>query len=239
MELRDYLKILRRRWWVVLLLAGIAAGSAYAFSKLQEPVYRSTITLSIEPSRASDYGQTLAIKNVLRNYAEQLKARGMAQRVVDTLQLDVKAEELLSRIAVDPDEANYTIRIEAKDRSNANAPRIAQTYAELFVQKRQIANLEVDQRDRILTSLVDNASAPEIFSPRTSVNVAAGGLLGILLGLIVLFVLEWLESDVVRSGEDVERYAGVPVIGLIPTISAREEAARRAPAARLAFWKRA
>jgi hypothetical protein len=43
-------------------------------------------------------------------------------------------------------------------------------------------------------------------------------------------VLEWLESDVVRSGEDVERYAGVPVIGLIPTISAREEAARRAPA---------
>src|SRR5512139_2328543 len=99
MELRDYLKILRRRWWVVFLLAGIAAGSAYLFSKLQEPVYRSTITLSIEPSRASDYGQTLAIKNVLRNYAIQLTARDMAQRVIDTLQLDVKREELLARIA--------------------------------------------------------------------------------------------------------------------------------------------
>lgn len=239
MDLRDYLKILRKRWWIIVAVAVIAVGSAYGFSKVQETIYRSTIKLSIEPSRASDYGQTLAIKNVLRNYVERLRTRKMAQQVIDQLQLDIQPLTLLGKVAVDSDEANYTIQIEAKDKSGANAQRVAQTFAELFVQQRQIANLEVDQHDRILTSIVDSAEAPEVFSPKTSVNMLAGGVLGGLLGLIVLFVMEWLESDVVRSNEDVERFIGVPVIGSIPTISTRESGAARTAGARLAFWRRA
>ena len=239
MDLRDYLKILRKRWWVIALVAVIAVGSAYAFSKTQPVIYRSAIKLSIEPSRASDYGQTLAIKNVLRNYVEHLRTRRMAQKVIDHLQLDIKPEALLGKVAIDPDEANYTIQIEAKDMSAAEAQRIAQTFAELFVQERQIKNLEVDQRDRILTSIVDSATAPEIFSPKTSINMLAGGVLGALLGLVILFVLEWLESDVVRSHEDIERFTGVPVIGSIPTITTREAGAADAPRPGFAFWRRA
>ncbi len=239
MDLRDYLKVLQKRWWIIVLVAAIAAGSAYGFSKLQDTIYRSSIKLSIEPARSSDYGQTLAIKNVLRNYSDQLTTRKMAQRVIDTLQLDIKPEALLGRLAVDPDEANYTIQIEARDRNGGVAQRVAQTYAELFVNQRQIANQERDQTDRILVSILDDAGAPEVYSPKTSVNVLAGGVLGGLLGLIILFVLEWLESDVVRSNEDVERYVGVPVIGAIPTIGARQPRAAGAGVARLAFWKRA
>lgn len=239
MELRDYLKILQKRWWIIVLVAAIAAGSAYGFSKLQDTIYRSSIKLSIEPARSSDYGQTLAIKNVLRNYSDQLTTRKMAQRVIDTLQLDIKPDALLGRLAVDPDEANYTIQIEARDRNGGTAQRVAQTYAELFVNQRQIANQERDQTDRILVSILDDARAPEVYSPKTSVNVLAGGVLGGLVGLIILFVLEWMESDVVRSNEDVERYAGVPVIGAIPTIGARQPRGSSAGMARLAFWKRA
>lgn len=238
MELRDYLKVLQKRWWIVALIAVIAVGSAYVFSKMQPTIYRSTVKLSIEPARASDYGQTLAIKNVLRNYVEQLKTRKMAQKVVDQLQLDISAETLLGKVAVDPDEANYTIQIEGKDQMGATAQRIVQTFAELFVQQRQIANLEVDQRDRILTSIVDSVTAPDIFSPKTSINMLAGGVLGALLGVVILFALEWLESDVIRSNEDVERYIGVPVIGSIPTITTRE-ANGAAARPRLAMWRRA
>jgi len=54
-----------------------------------------------------------------------------------------------------------------------------------------------------------------------------------------LAMLEWLESDIIRSSEDVERYIGVPVIGTIPTITARETATTSAARPRLAFWRRA
>jgi capsular polysaccharide biosynthesis protein len=238
MELRDYVKVLRKRWWVIALIALIALASAYGFSKTQPTVWRSTIKLSIEPSRGSDYGQVLAIKQILRNYALKLTSGLMAQQVVDKLQLDIPASALLGQVAVSPDEADYTIQIEAKDQSAATAVKIVQTFANLFVQERQIKNLDVAQQDRILVSIADNPTAPDIFSPKTSINMLAGGVLGALLGVIILFALEWLESDVVRSNEDVERYIGLAVIGSIPTITTREAAPGLAARVGPAFWNR-
>jgi capsular polysaccharide biosynthesis protein len=46
----------------------------------------------------------------------------------------------------------------------------------------------------------------------------AGGLFGLLVGFVVVFVLEWLEADVLRTSEDVERHLGMAVLGLIPTL---------------------
>jgi capsular polysaccharide biosynthesis protein len=239
LELRDYVKVLRKRWWVIALVALIAIASAYGFSKTQPTIWRSTVKLSIEPSRPSDYGQVLAIKQILRSYAQKLTSGIMAQKVIDQLQLDIRPETLLSQVAVSPDEADYTIQIEAKDQNGATAVRIVQTFAELFVEQRQIENLVVNQQDRILTSVADNPAAPDIFSPKTSINMLAGAVLGALLGVIILFALEWLESDVVRSNEDVERYIGLAVIGSIPTITTREAAPGAATRARPAFWNRA
>jgi capsular polysaccharide biosynthesis protein len=39
---------------------------------------------------------------------------------------------------------------------------------------------------------------------------------GALLGVVVVFLLEWLESGVVRRSQDVEKYLDIPVIGSIP-----------------------
>ncbi len=238
MDLRDYLKIIRKRGWVIVLIALIAIGSAYVFSKTQPTIYRSSIKLSIEPARP-DYGQTLVIKNILRNYVQQLSTRRMAAKVSEQLQLDIPAEALLGKVGFESDEANLTIQIEAKHPDGAVAQQIVQTFADLFVQQRQIVNLEIEQRDRILTSIVDNTTAPEVFSPKTSINMLAGGVLGALFGVIIVFVLEWLESDIVRSSEDVERYIGVPVIGSIPSIGARASTQASPARQRLVFWKRA
>src|SRR5260370_36257527 len=82
LELRDYVKVVRKRWWVIALVALIAVASAYGFSKTQPTIWRSAIKLSIAPSRASDYGQALAIKQILRNYSLNLTTGIMAQRVI-------------------------------------------------------------------------------------------------------------------------------------------------------------
>ena len=225
MLLKDYLKILRKRGWIILLVALVAVGSAYVFSKLQTPVYRSAIKLNVEPTRA-DYGQTLVIKGILRQYADNIRTRKMAQKVVDQLQLDISPETLLGKLAVDPTEDNLTLTIEAKmeasDVRYDQTRRVVVKFAELFVEERQLKNLEVDQRDRVVTSIADDPTGPNLFSPRASINMLAGGVLGALLGLVILFALEWFESDIVRSGDDVERFTGLPVIGSIPTITPRQ-----------------
>jgi capsular polysaccharide biosynthesis protein len=182
-------------------------------------VYRSTVTLSAVPSRPADWGQTQAIKSLLRNYVQQMQSPGLVQPVIDKLQLDVSPQKFISQVSFNAAEDTMTIAIEARHPIPAVAAKMGQTLAETFVSGHNQENLQIDQRDRILVSILNNATSPDIFSPKTSVNVLAGAILGALIGVIIVFVLEWLESDVVRTAEDVERYIGVTVLGAIPTVT--------------------
>jgi capsular polysaccharide biosynthesis protein len=53
--------------------------------------------------------------------------------------------------------------------------------------------------------------------PKTKINAAAGLVFGAMVGVIVIFMLEWIDSGVVRRSEDIERYLDIPVIGKIPS----------------------
>ncbi|MCL4487771.1 MAG: Wzz/FepE/Etk N-terminal domain-containing protein [Chloroflexi bacterium] len=218
MQLQDYARVLWKRGWIILLLAVLTAGSAYVFSKLQTPIYSSTVTLSAVPARPSDYGQTLAIKNLLRNYVQQMQSPNITQQVIDKLQLDVTPDKFDSELNFNADESTLLITIEARHPNPAVAAMMAQTLAETFFSTHNQENLQIDQQDRILVNILRNASSPVIFSPKTSVNTLAGAILGGLIGVLIVFVLEWLESDVVRTLEDAERYIGVTVLGSIPSM---------------------
>ncbi len=218
MPLQQYARVLWKRGWIIILLAALTTLSAIAFSKLQTPIFRSSVTLSVYPARP-DYGQTLAIKNVLRLYVRQMQSPFITQQVIDKLQLDVTPEKFLTYVNFNADEADLVITIEARHPLSANAPKIAQTLSETFLSFHNQENLQIDQRDRILVGLLNNATSPELFSPKTSINAIAGAILGALIGVLIIFALEWLEADVVRTTEDVERYLGVPALGLIPTVA--------------------
>ena len=56
--------------------------------------------------------------------------------------------------------------------------------------------------------------------PRKTLTVLAAGLLGGVLGLIYVIVMEQLNRSF-RSGEDLERTTGLPVLGLIPSAPVR------------------
>jgi len=218
MPLQQYGRVLWKRGWIVILLAALATLSAIVVSKLQTPIYRSTVTLSTVPSRP-DYGQTLAIKNLLRLYVQQMQSPFITQQVIDKLQLDVTPQKFNTYVDLSGSESDLVIKLEARHPIQETAPKIAQTLAETFISFHNQENLEIDQRDRILVKFLNNATSPDLFSPRTSINALAGAILGALIGVLIVFVLEWLESDVVRTTEDVERYLGVPALGLIPTLA--------------------
>jgi capsular polysaccharide biosynthesis protein len=227
MSLQQYARVLYKRGWIILLLAAIAALSAYGFSKLQTPIYSSAVTLSAVPARPSDYGQTLAIKNLLRNYVQQMQSPGITQQVIDKLQLDVTPDKFVSQLNFNADESTLLITIEARDPNTTVAPKMGQTLAEIFVSKHNQENLQNDQQDRILVSILRNATSPVIFSPKTAINTGAGAILGALIGALIVFALEWIESDVMRTSEDVERHIGVTVLGLIPMQGENKETGAR------------
>ncbi len=50
MEFTDYIRILRKRWWIILVAVVLTAGCAFVFAKLQHPLYTSTAEIVIEPA---------------------------------------------------------------------------------------------------------------------------------------------------------------------------------------------
>ncbi len=239
MDLREYARVLIKRGWIIVLIALVGAVGGFAFSKLQKPIYRSTITLTATPTRPSDYGQTLAIKNLVRQYSRQLQTKAMAQQVLGKLQYDISPEKFLSEVSVSAQEDDLTLDVEVKDPTKDMVQPLVQTLAENFVIQHQQENLQIDQNDRILVNILENAGPIEQFSPKTSINTAAGGILGGLVGVMVVFVLEFLQSAFLRTTEDVEKQLGLTVLGAIPTLSDKSSATAAQGTARRWFWQRA
>jgi capsular polysaccharide biosynthesis protein len=214
MELRDYLRILRQRGWIILVTAVLTAAAAFGFSKMQTEVYKSTLTLLVRPAR-TDFGQSQAAKELLGNYELWLNSTYQAQQVIDILQLDMTAEQLLSDFEVSSDNFRLAVKLSVENTDPDLANDIARVWGELLIQDQNAENDKNRQEDRITIRFQDDPRAG-LDRPKTTINTAAGGVFGAVLGIIIIFVLEWIESGIVRRPEDVERYLDLPVIGAIP-----------------------
>jgi capsular polysaccharide biosynthesis protein len=107
------------------------------------------------------------------------------------------------------------LRIEVEHPNGDVANDIAREWAGLFIQWRNQENEEVRREDRIDAEILDDP-VYGIERPKIAINTAAGGILGFLIGLGIVFVLEYLESGIIRSPDDVDRVLAIPVLSAIP-----------------------
>jgi capsular polysaccharide biosynthesis protein len=218
-ELRDYIHVLIKRGWIILLVAAVTAGSAFVFSKVQTVVYRSSIQLNVIPARL-DWGLQQTIQNLMRNYSLEIKSRTTAQKIINRQQLDLSIDDLLAMMTVSPIETDFLMQIDIDDIDPDRAQLIAQTAAEIFVEDKRVQMLEQEKRDRVDVSIRDDAAPGAVFWPKTTLLVLAGALFGLLAGALVVVGLEWLAADIVRSSKDIERHAELTVLGSIPASAA-------------------
>jgi len=226
-QLKDYIRIVAKRGWIILLVAVITTVSALVFSRIQTPIYRSTIYLNVWPARL-DWGLQQTIKGLMRNYTGEIASRNTAIKVIDRLQLDITPDELREKLTVSPIESDFLMQIDADDYDPLIARDIAQTTAEVFVEHISVYMLDQDKSERVEVSIRDYALPGTLHKPKWKINALAGAILGILVGGLIVFVLEWLEADILRTSEDVETRTGMPVLGVIPNMATRNRAARRA-----------
>lgn len=214
MEISDYLRILRQRGWIILLMMVLVAAAAFGFSKIQTEVFQSSLRLLVLPAR-TDFGQAQAAKELLRSYEQWLRSSYRAQAVINELQLDMTAPALLADMQVASDNASFVINLTIENTDPDLGNDIARTWGNQLIQWQNANNDAVRQEDRINIEFLDDPQVA-LESPKTMINTAAGAVFGLLLGLLLIFLLEWLGSGVMRRSQDIERYLEIPVIGSIP-----------------------
>lgn len=214
MEFGDYLRILRQRGWLIILISFLTAAAAFGFSRVQTPVYESSLRMLVQPAR-TDFGQAQAAKQLLRGYVQWIRSSYRASKVIDELQLDMTPQQLLGDVEVASDDSSFVIQINVESTDPNLANDIARIWGQTFIQWRIDDNATQRKEDRVDAEFIDDPQAG-LDRPRTRINAAAGAVFGALLGIILILALEWLESGVVRRTEDIERFLEIPVIGTIP-----------------------
>ncbi len=213
-RIQEYIQVLRRRGWIILLAAVVTAASAFIFSKLQTPVYRASVEVTIQLARP-DLGLTTSAKQILRSYAHTMLSETRAQQVIDALGLFMTPRDLRGDVKIVADDSIMVIKIDVDNPHGETANQIANTWASYLVQWRDEQNERQNKEDRIFAAVIDPASY-SLLRPKTKINVAAGGVLGVFLGVLTVFALEWLEAGVIHDPEAMEAQTGLPLIGIIP-----------------------
>jgi capsular polysaccharide biosynthesis protein len=152
---------------------------------------------------------------MMNSYQVYLRSTERAQEVIDTLKLDMLADDLLNDVEIVSNRDNLTIQIDVTLPDPQIAGDVARTWGDLLVRYRNEQNQTARQEDRVSATLPDRAQVG-LFAPRPAISAAAGAVLGLLLGGVVIFALEYLESSIVRRREDIERAIEIPVLAAIP-----------------------
>jgi capsular polysaccharide biosynthesis protein len=215
MELRAYFDILRRRGWIIVVVAVLAAAAALGVSFVQTKIYRATVRISAVPARP-DWGLGNSAKDLLRNFVNNISTHDMANRVIAKAQLDMNSYDLLAKVTVSAEPENFIIRIDAKDQDPEVAKRIASTMANEFVDERVAYYQTQDKNNRIEVKLVDSVIDAPLYQPKPLINGLAGLALGAIIGALIVLALEWMATDVLATVENVEQSLELPVLAAIP-----------------------
>ncbi|MFZ5825010.1 MAG: YveK family protein [Bacillota bacterium] len=225
LDLREIFLVLRRRFWLLAMVPLLAALTAGVVSyTLLEPVYRASTTLwVIKDGQQINYNELLLSRNLTKTYAEVARSRAVMADVIKQLGLQgVTVEALQKKLTVTPVRDTEILSFAIEDTDPAMAARLAAAVAESFKgQIRTYMKLEN-------VVVVDPAVVPtNPIKPRKMMNIAVAFVLGLMAATGLAFLLEYLDTSI-KSPDDVSRYLGLPVLGVIPVLEMKSQPAAEA-----------
>lgn len=198
---------------MVALVVLSAAVSAFVYARSQAPVYRSTVRLEVEAR--FDNGQQLALERLLPQLAQRFRTSDLAREVDTRLRLDLGPDAILARLRAEPQIQSAQIHVEADDVDPSRAEAIVFESARVFEEQHAARNQGIPSQDRAIVRILDRASTARLIWPQTRTIVAAAAVLGLLVGGVLAFALNYLD-DTIKTTEDVERALGMTTLGRIP-----------------------
>ncbi|MFM9275064.1 polysaccharide biosynthesis tyrosine autokinase [Pseudarthrobacter sp. NKDBFgelt] len=218
MELRDYLRVLRRNWVLIVSLALVGLLGGAAASLLIKPTYtaQTQLFVAIQSSgsvQELQQGNTFSQARV-QSYAKTVETPVVLQPVIDTLGLTMSPQELATKVKASSDLNTVLITISVEDQSPVAAAAIAQGVSDSLV--KAVDTLEKSDKSStspVKLSIVTPAVAPrEASAPNTRINLAVGLLAGVFLGALATLVRSTLDNKV-RSEADLQKITSAPVLG--------------------------
>lgn len=127
-EFVTYLRIIRKRLWLILLMMAVTIAVIVAMVAAEPPTYRATVRLQVVTSDPlfSAVPSDEELINARNDFAEALDAPHVAWKTIGQLELAMDAIELLNHISVNMQDVFVTVNVDAQ--TPELAFRIAETH---------------------------------------------------------------------------------------------------------------
>ena len=212
-DLREYFGIVKKRFWIVALITIIAVvvSGVISFFMLK-PVYEAKSTLIVNTEKNEETqmitgDQFNVTQKLAVTYGEIIKSRSVLDDVIKNLKLDDEYGDLVKNVTVSPVKDTQIISISVQDTNKEKArdiaPKVFKKEAKRITKANDI-------------QVIDKAILPQNpIKPNKMMNMAIAAVLGAMIGLFVVFLIEYLDNKL-KTPQDIEKHLGLSVLGVVP-----------------------
>lgn len=223
-SLQDIFKTLKKRAALILSISVIAVLIAAIVSFfVLTPIYQAGTQVLVNQKK-DDVVQQVTTADIQSNlqlintYNEIIKSPAILSIVAENLDLGLTPSQLASKISVSNANNSQVLNVNVQDENYNVAVDIANQVVEVF--KEEVPQLMNVDNVNVLSPAV-YVENPSPIKPNKMLNIAIALVIGLMLGVGLAFLLEYLDTTV-KTEQDVEELIGLPIIGVISPISQQD-----------------
>lgn len=223
MELYDYLRMLSKNWWIVLVSALVGVSLGIAVSAMMTPRYESTTTLFVSVRTGDDSGTgdlfqgASFAETAVISYVDIATTAIVLDQVAEELDGNFSRGQLDQSLTVSSPGGSVLINITGSHQDPETAALLANTVGAVLVDvvENDIQVHDEGQSSPVQVRTVDPGTVPdESVSPNVLLNNALGLLAGMVFGVGIAILRGLLDTRLHKISE-IEELTEIPVVGRI------------------------
>jgi capsular polysaccharide biosynthesis protein len=224
-SIADTARSARRRLWIVILVPLLTVSIAVGVSLLQHPVYDAAAKVVVSPKEGVTQQDNLSNTiSGLQALAIEMEAAGLNRSMVEDI-VDAQGEpsavseaDINDNLTIAQLEDTRFLTLTYKDTDPAQAQEVVNNAAEIFASRAPEASGVAAYAAVKVSAYAGVPPAPE--DPDLLRNGLGALVIGLMLGVGLAFLLEYIYLRGLHSPEKVEQVSGVPTFGTIPDFKA-------------------
>ncbi len=231
MELKEYLKLIRKRLPLIVLcvLISTITTAIYSYNNYK-PIYLASTKLIINSTTTQDQmgieqmdlGAISINIGLVDTYKEIIKTPAIMDKVVQRYpELNLSTEQLISMIQVSALNRTQVMTIDTVDYSYERAANIVNAVAQVV--KTEIPKIMKVNNVEIL-NVADLNDQPLPLNQKTNQLIVISFAVSLIFGIGITFLLEFLD-DTLKSEKDIQDVLGLPTLTAIA--ATKEPAVRK------------
>ena len=223
MEIRDYLRMLRRGWPAILVITALFLGLAAAYLAVAPRRYDATTVLLVSPNRPADIeelqaGNTFASYQVT-TYAQIVDSSTVLGPVAASLRPQLNVDDVVGMVTAQVRPETTLIDVTASGNNPETVVAVANAAGASAATVLPALQPGVGGTSLVRVQQIRQAVEPtRASSPNVKRVLAAGLVAGLFVGLAGTIAFQTLDSRI-RRLHDVRQLSDLPVLGVLPRLA--------------------